>query len=99
MRAELEDGEGKEQLGLNCITESFEKILHKEHIYVMMKAGSNSLDMVLRNCVSHIRFRFISNCKWVLMGGSITVTIQHTNTQVTYTLHISHTHKYTYNTK
>jgi hypothetical protein len=30
--------------------------------------------------------------------GSITITIQHTNVQVTYTIHISHTHIYTYHT-
>jgi hypothetical protein len=31
----------------------------------------------------------------VLPGGSITATIRHTNAQVTYKTHISHTHKYT----
>jgi hypothetical protein len=34
--------------------------------------------------------RFISNCKWVSTQWHITMTIPHTNTQVTYTIHISH---------
>jgi hypothetical protein len=37
--------------------------------------------------------------KGFLPGGSITMTIQHTNAQVTYTIHVSHIHKYTSHTK
>jgi hypothetical protein len=39
-----------------------------------------------------LSLRFISNCKWLLHGGSITMIIprKHTNILITYTIHIAH---------
>jgi predicted acetyltransferase len=50
-------------------------------------------------CYVSVYSVFFQTANGVLPGSSIITTIQHTNTQVTYTIQISHTYKYTYHTK
>jgi hypothetical protein len=50
-------------------------------------------------CISYLGSDIFQTVNWVLPSDSITTTIQHTNTQVTYTMHTSHIHKHIQRTK
>jgi uncharacterized membrane protein len=86
-----------------CLVYELVWLLLSDHLLGRESCGKLVSCVGLKRVISFIYFFqvqiYFKLQMGVLPGNCITTTIEHTNAEVIYTIHISHTHKCTYRTK